>query len=584
MLGEREGERPSQSTDFPDTEQGECLRLLDVSLRCSICYGIYDTPLMLRGCGHTFCASCIRGSLDFQEKAGQPACPGCRHPCDARDLLPCHSLREAADRYRRARGAILDLLRPVPPPRASSAELEGAPAPPPAAAPGPPPPAPQRMRTRSSSKSSEAEAGPGSRGSDGTASPSASSSSSGSEWDVDPAAASEADSSPAKGGRSGGQVPCKRQRTGAGGGSDEVGCVTGSDPEHSRNPGLGGPSPPESDPPKGFVACPICARRVPAFYINSHVDACLARGAGPGDGPGGGGAGDGTRLPAWKGRSFSAAPQEDPLGPQGGRDAPAAPSTAATGPLPLPPKLVPGLVSDKALRAMLKRVGLPLDGRRADLVARYGRLRREVEVSNDRGERATYARLARRVVAAERQVAAATLLQGGGGEGGGGAAPRVLAPAVVDLVGAGPAAPREAVADAGEDEDAAAWRELVEATRRRDEARRALRAAGGRDDARAVDPGDPDGGVVGGGRGGDVDDGAAPRAAPVANPSPQPAPADQHSSGSPPTDENETGKEAGQPCSQPLSCGAELAGSGHAGEGQPLTPLLTQPRTEASHG
>lgn len=219
--------------------------------RASACCGIPTTSYTRSHSHHAaVCASCIRGSLDFQEKAGQPACPGCRHPCDARDLLPCHSLREAADRYRRARGAILDLLRPVPPPRASSAELEGAPAPPPAAAPGPPPPAPQRMRTRSSSKSSEAEAGPGSRGSDGTASPSASSSSSGSEWDVDPAAASEADSSPAKGGRSGGQVPCKRQRTGAGGGSDEVGCVTGSDPEHSRNPGLGGPSPPESDPPK----------------------------------------------------------------------------------------------------------------------------------------------------------------------------------------------------------------------------------------------------------------------------------------------------------------------------------------------
>ena len=196
--------------------------------------------------------------------------------------------------------------------------------------------------------------------------------------------------------------------------------------------------------------CPVCGRSVPSFYINSHVDACL------------------------NGHSSKAAPPEQAEPDQARTEAQAPSASAAPEPLVLPPKLVPTFLTDKALRQLLKRFCLPTDGRRAEMVTRYTRLRREVEVANDRGERTSYARLARRVLGAERQVAAATLL-------GGGAPAEAHHPcasggraAVVDLVGGGRDVLRDTTNSDGFLGDS--WRELVEATRRRDAARKALRA------------------------------------------------------------------------------------------------------------
>ena len=197
--------------------------------------------------------------------------------------------------------------------------------------------------------------------------------------------------------------------------------------------------------------CPVCGRSVPSFYINSHVDACL------------------------NGHSSKAAPPEQAEPDQARTEAQAPSASAAPEPLVLPPKLVPTFLTDKALRQLLKRFCLPTDGRRAEMVTRYTRLRREVEVANDRGERTSYARLARRVLGAERQVAAATLL-------GGGAPAEAHHPcasggraAVVDLVGGG----RDVLRDTTNSDLGDSWRELVEATRRRDAARKALRAETG---------------------------------------------------------------------------------------------------------
>jgi len=73
----------------------ESLKLLDAACLCSICHSEFDGPLLLRGCGHSFCSACIRQSLDFQEKSNSgPNCPTCRSPCDARDLVPNVALRE----------------------------------------------------------------------------------------------------------------------------------------------------------------------------------------------------------------------------------------------------------------------------------------------------------------------------------------------------------------------------------------------------------------------------------------------------------------------------------------------------------
>lgn len=77
----------------------ESLQLLDTACLCSICHSFFDAPLILRGCGHSFCSACIRQSLDFQEKSGGPNCPTCRTPCDARDLVPNVALREVVHHY-----------------------------------------------------------------------------------------------------------------------------------------------------------------------------------------------------------------------------------------------------------------------------------------------------------------------------------------------------------------------------------------------------------------------------------------------------------------------------------------------------
>ncbi len=76
------------------------LKRLDVSLACGICSDVFDTPLLIRTCGHSFCAACIRQSIEFQEKKGTMAyCPTCRVGCDARDLVGNVALRGVVEKY-----------------------------------------------------------------------------------------------------------------------------------------------------------------------------------------------------------------------------------------------------------------------------------------------------------------------------------------------------------------------------------------------------------------------------------------------------------------------------------------------------
>lgn len=76
------------------------LKKLDISLACGICSDVFDTPLLLRTCGHSFCAACIRQNIEFQEKNGNTAyCPTCRMSCDARDLIGNVVLRGVVEKY-----------------------------------------------------------------------------------------------------------------------------------------------------------------------------------------------------------------------------------------------------------------------------------------------------------------------------------------------------------------------------------------------------------------------------------------------------------------------------------------------------
>lgn len=94
-------------------------------------------------------------------------------------------------------------------------------------------------------------------------------------------------------------------------------------------------------PLPGFVRCPVCNKAVPAFYINSHVDQCLAGGQEPAAGVGGGGTAPAGRQKLQQG--VAAEPFE---------------------PLAVPVKLVPNLASERSLRQLLKRYSLPTDGKK----------------------------------------------------------------------------------------------------------------------------------------------------------------------------------------------------------------------------
>lgn len=78
--------------------------------------------------------------------------------------------------------------------------------------------------------------------------------------------------------------------------------------------------------------------------------------------------------------------------------------------LTVPPRLVPTLISEKSLRAALRKYGLPSEGRKSELLERYNRMRLAVETANDKGEAVSYAKLAHKVMAQERQRAVASLL------------------------------------------------------------------------------------------------------------------------------------------------------------------------------
>lgn len=80
-------------------------------------------------------------------------------------------------------------------------------------------------------------------------------------------------------------------------------------------------------------------------------------------------------------------------------------------PLIIPPKIVGSLTSDKSLRDMLKKYSLQTDGKKNELIERYNKFRLEVQTANDREEKVTYARIAQRVSAQEKQRAAMSLLR-----------------------------------------------------------------------------------------------------------------------------------------------------------------------------
>lgn len=71
-----------------DAQRGR-IRKLEGALQCQLCHALPAAPVALTGCGHIFCALCIRRYL-----RGISACPfsGCKAPATTRDLLPLRRL------------------------------------------------------------------------------------------------------------------------------------------------------------------------------------------------------------------------------------------------------------------------------------------------------------------------------------------------------------------------------------------------------------------------------------------------------------------------------------------------------------
>lgn len=69
---------------------------LRASLECPSCKDLLVEPVLLTGCGHTFCSECLSNHLKRIK-----TCPVCRVACPPNPVIPCYSVREILTRVRR---------------------------------------------------------------------------------------------------------------------------------------------------------------------------------------------------------------------------------------------------------------------------------------------------------------------------------------------------------------------------------------------------------------------------------------------------------------------------------------------------
>ena len=307
----------------------------------------------------------------------------CSKPCDARDLHPNPALREVLEKYGSARPLLLHLMHERHQAGAAgvSAQLE------PSARRRRPPRQPGSKRRHGEQQHFEAvvpAAGEGGRRqtrstSAQQAAPTAAAAVSGAgkldladdsssrgEQDASEASASEASSSSSSSDFSSGSGDAsssaegspssfKRQRrSGPAKGTLRGRQSTGTAARQQQQQGAGPQqvqAVPPADTPPGFVRCPVCSKAVPSFYINSHVDLCLIGGSRAS----GGAAHSQPGKPATLRVDCSNAQQQRVA---------AAAHPGPFEPLAVPAKIVPGLATDKSLRALLKKYGLPTDGKK----------------------------------------------------------------------------------------------------------------------------------------------------------------------------------------------------------------------------
>ncbi|KAI9032736.1 hypothetical protein CLU79DRAFT_727674 [Phycomyces nitens] len=96
--------------DFDDPSDFSCVDLqeLDKYMRCPICKEIVQTPMILASCSHTFCAGCIRRSMDREL-----CCPLCREPTNQNKLHHNHMVENILIQWKKTRKHILDLEKNI---------------------------------------------------------------------------------------------------------------------------------------------------------------------------------------------------------------------------------------------------------------------------------------------------------------------------------------------------------------------------------------------------------------------------------------------------------------------------------------
>ena len=70
---------------------GPAIAQIIETLKCSICLDVYDAPMMISGCGHTFCRECIKQHLQGRDEFNKK-CPNCKMPARWRDCKPAHAV------------------------------------------------------------------------------------------------------------------------------------------------------------------------------------------------------------------------------------------------------------------------------------------------------------------------------------------------------------------------------------------------------------------------------------------------------------------------------------------------------------
>jgi hypothetical protein len=82
-------------------ESSEPASAMADALKCSICLDMYDDPLSLSGCTHTFCRECITKHLQGRN-AYSSQCPKCKKPAQKRDCLPNYDLAAVVQAAKRS--------------------------------------------------------------------------------------------------------------------------------------------------------------------------------------------------------------------------------------------------------------------------------------------------------------------------------------------------------------------------------------------------------------------------------------------------------------------------------------------------